>query len=50
MKKDFNFSFRKSEEGKTAEEIIQTLVDTTIKKVLTEYQNKYYNSLKEYTS
>ncbi|SEM34476.1 hypothetical protein SAMN05192533_102259 [Mesobacillus persicus] len=48
--KKFNFRFHKSTSDKTPDEIIQALVDNTIKKVLTDYDKKYYNSFKEYTS
>ncbi|MDQ0197098.1 hypothetical protein [Neobacillus ginsengisoli] len=48
--KKFKFNFKPSDSGKQAEEIIQELVEQTIKKVLAEQETKYYNRLKEHTS
>lgn len=50
VKLRFRFHHSHSKDGKTAEEIIQSLVDSTIKRVLAENEKKYYNRLKEHTS
>jgi hypothetical protein len=48
--KKLKFRFHKSESEKSREEIVQALVEATIKKVLAEQELSYYNGIKAYTS